>query len=412
MFQSQFYPFDKVSVSDSCWSLSTGPDGRIYASICTESMGGVSVYIARYNPQTDGLDYVLDVAEATGHHVDSGHATHCKIHYGFMPSLSDGVLYAATHLSAPPGNGFYYSSLSDWRHPRRGFSGSLLMAYDTAHDRLLWHDIMIPREGARCCCLDEQRGRIYSVSYPRDHLIVYDLDTRKPRDLGRIGSVNSQAIFSDRRGRVYTADQYGRLLRYDPDSDDLRELDCYVPVAPGQSGWHAVLYDVVEAPAGDCVYGISWNVEPQLFRYWPEDGPEGRMEPLGSVTQARDRTMPVSMFLDHAGGLVFGPDDALYYVRSEWPSGAEVDNILAQQMNHLNVEAVLMRLDPKTLEKREVHRLTRPQGPVNYATRGAMSQEGEMFFGMVCAAPNGFFRVRHEEWPESRSIEKSIRYWG
>ena len=62
--------------------------------------GGVA-HIMRYNEQTDSLNHVLNVAEAVGEPSDSGRASQSKIHYSFAPSAEDGILYAATHLSAP-----------------------------------------------------------------------------------------------------------------------------------------------------------------------------------------------------------------------------------------------------------------------------------------------------------------------
>ena len=65
----------------------------------------------------------------------------------------------------------------------------LTLAFDTATDEMLWWDTLIPREGCRCLLIDEERGLLYALSYPRDHFIIYDLEKRQSRDLGRIGSM-------------------------------------------------------------------------------------------------------------------------------------------------------------------------------------------------------------------------------
>ncbi len=36
----KWYPFTQHPDSDTCWSLSVGPDGRIYAAACAESVPG------------------------------------------------------------------------------------------------------------------------------------------------------------------------------------------------------------------------------------------------------------------------------------------------------------------------------------------------------------------------------------
>jgi len=69
--------------------------------------------------------------------------------------------------------------------------------------------------------MTKSAGCCNAISYPRDHFFIYDLKTRQRRDLGRIGSINSQTVFLDRRHRVWTTNDYGHLVRYTPDTDRL-----------------------------------------------------------------------------------------------------------------------------------------------------------------------------------------------
>jgi hypothetical protein len=170
----KWYPFTGHPDSDTCWSLSVGPDGRIYAAACAESVPGGVVKPVRYNEQRDDLDYLFNLAEKVD---DPGRASQCKIHYSFAPSMHDGVLYMATHLSGPPIDLPVYSPWFSWHDRKRGFRGSALLAYDTRKDQVLWWDTLIPKEGCRCLLHDEERGLLYAMSYPRDHFIIYDLKT-------------------------------------------------------------------------------------------------------------------------------------------------------------------------------------------------------------------------------------------
>ncbi len=101
-YSSKWYPFTGHPDADTCWSVSVGPDGRIYAAACAESVPGGVVKLVRYNEQKDALDYLFALDEMVEDPGDSGRATQCKIHYSFAPSMSDGILYMATHLSGPP----------------------------------------------------------------------------------------------------------------------------------------------------------------------------------------------------------------------------------------------------------------------------------------------------------------------
>ena len=101
-YRPTYHEFSERPLSDSCWGIQTGPDGRIYAAACIEHTGGQSVTVVRYDPAADRLQYLFDMDEVTGDLRDSGRATQCKIHYSFVPDPEHDLLYCATHLSGPP----------------------------------------------------------------------------------------------------------------------------------------------------------------------------------------------------------------------------------------------------------------------------------------------------------------------
>src|SRR5260370_29569362 len=245
----KWYPFTGHPDSDTCWSLSVGPDGRIYAAACAETVPGGVVKPVRYNEQRDDLDYLFDLAEKVDDPRDSGRASQLKIPYSFVPSMHDGVLYMATHLSGPPIDLPVYSPWYSWHDPKRCFRGSAVLPFDTSTDKVLSWDTLLPKDGSRCLLPRPHRGLLHPARYPRDHFIIYDLRTRKRRDVGRISSINPQALFLDKRHRVCTSSDYGRLVRYTPETDRLE-------ISPGllarhlnyQNAGHSVFYDLPPSP--------------------------------------------------------------------------------------------------------------------------------------------------------------------
>ncbi len=408
-YKVNWYQFTEHPNSDSCWSLSVGPDGRIYAAACCEGTPGGTVKLVRYNEETDSLDYLFDLAEMVDDPPESGRATQCKIHYSFVPSIGDGILYMATHLSGPPIDQPAYSPWRSWHDERRCFRGSALLALDTRTDDVLWWDTLIPKEGCRCLLHDEERGLLYALGYPRDHFYIYDIKSRQRRDIGRIGSVNAQVLFMDSRHRIWTSSDYGRLIRYDPERDRLETSPYILPHNPEfQTGWHSVFYDAAATPDGSCVYAVTWIAQPRLMRIWPEDGEWGRVEDLGPATQERDPTLPHDTFLDHCGGLTFAGDGKLYYVASRWRD--PVYNPLSEE--HQDREGVVWRMDPETLEREEVTLLKRPDAPAQYVSRGAVDHNGNLFFGHVGPRPVGLFRVEMPEDRKKKNAHLPIRIWG
>ncbi len=404
-----FYPFTEHPDSDTCWSLSVGPDGRIYAAACAEGVPGGTARVMRYNEERNALDYLFDVADKVNDPGDSGRATQCKIHYSFAPSLSDGILYMATHLSGPPIDQPVYSPWYSWHDPKRCFRGAALLAFDTRKSEVLWWDTMIPKEGCRCLVFDEDRGKLYALSYPRDHFIVYDVKTRKARHVGRIGSINGQAVFLDRRHRIYTSNDYGHLVRYTPETDRLEFSPEPLAYDRGyQTGWHSVFYDVAPAPDRESVYASTWIPAPRLMRIWINEGEWPRVEDLGKATQEVDRTFPQSMFQDHCGGLVFAGDGKLYYVASRWRDPKY--NPLPP--SHQQMEGVVWRLDPTTLKREEVAVLKHPNGFAQYVSRGAVDHNGDLFFGHIGNHPAGIFKVSMPADRKRKNAHLPIRVWG
>ncbi len=404
-----YFEFSKHPDSDSTWALSVGPDGRIYAGACAETVPGGVAWVVRYNEKKNALDYLFQADKLVDDPGDSGRATQCKIHYSFAPSMHDNIMYMATHLSGPPIDLPRYSPWLFWHDPKRCFRGAALIAYDTRRDKVLWWDTLIPKEGCRCLLHDEERGLLYALSYPRDHFIIYDIKKRERRDLGRIGSVNAQTLFLDRRHRVWTTNDDGQLIKYDPETDRLSASPFTLPHNPQfQTGWHSVFYDVAPSPDGECVYASTWIAQPHLMRIWPNEGEWPRVEDLGPGTQDRDPSFPVDTFLDHCGGLTFAGDGNLYYVASRWRDPVYMPTPSERKER----EGVVWRLNPVTLEREEVTTLNHPKNMAQYAARGAVDHNGDLFFAHIGSRPSGLFRV---EMPANRKRPNAhlpIRMWG
>jgi len=406
-YDTAFYRFNKWPDSDACWSLSTGPDGRIYAAACVEITPGSTVYLTRYNDQTNSIDYLLEMDKALGDPRDSGRATQCKIHYSFVPDSRNGILYMATHLSGPPKGRASFSPWHSW-YGNEMFRGSVLLAYDTSADKALWHDLMIPKQGCRCLCFDQKHDLFYALSYPLDHFIVYDLATRESYDMGRIGSVNCQAIFLDRFNRAVFADDQGYLVRYDHTNRKLERLFLRLPHEHFQTGWHSVLYDAVASPDNERVYFITWIADSHLIRYTPQEKGPGILEDMGRLTQERDPTVPMSTYQNHCGGLVFGNDGMLYMVAAKWERDFPVP-----LTRDIPAYGSVLRIDPETGSRSEVAKLRRPspEGSGHYVSRGARDRNGDIFFGHVGTVPVGFFKMKMNV-EEGRDNHLPLRIWG
>ncbi|MDD2709158.1 MAG: hypothetical protein PHV34_14320 [Verrucomicrobiae bacterium] len=258
--------FDQLPIHDTCWSLITGVDGRLYIGVCGEMTGGLSAFLASYDPRTEKVDYHFEVAEVFGIIPEKGEASQSKIHYSLL-SDSDGMIYGATHSTGAPLGDFLWRPWNCWTHPIKNFRGSCLFGYNPKKREILFTDMLLPREGTRCMAISNKRRKLFGISYPRNHFFIYDLEKHELRDLGRIGSINPQCIFLDPDENAYTTDDYGNLIRCDGEKEEIEEVGVQIAHASFRNGFHNVFYDVAPSPDGESVYGATWTFGERLFCY-------------------------------------------------------------------------------------------------------------------------------------------------
>jgi len=157
--QGPWYPFTEHPDSDTCWFAIGGtgrPDLRRGLRRGRAWRRGEAGALQR----TEGMGWTIFSTSPRWSTILATPATprSAKIHYSFAPSMHDHVMYMATHLSGPPIDLPVYNPWYSWHDKKRLFRGAALLAFDTQHDRVLWWDTMIPKEGCRCLLHDEERG--------------------------------------------------------------------------------------------------------------------------------------------------------------------------------------------------------------------------------------------------------------
>ncbi|MFH2068195.1 MAG: hypothetical protein ABII89_01860 [Candidatus Omnitrophota bacterium] len=383
--------FKELPLHDTCWSLITGVDGNIYIGICGEMTGGLSGYIASYNPKTEETEYLLEVAKALGVPSNNGQASHAKIHYSLVTD-KEGILYAATHCTGAPAGDFIWRPWNCWTHPIKNFSGSGLVVYDPRKKETLFTDFLLPNEGTRCMTLACKRKKLYGISYPRDHFFTYDLRRRKLRDLGRIGSINPQAIFLDPEENGYTTDDYGNIIKYDAGKEQLQDIDVQIPHASFRNGFHNVPYDVTPSLDGESVYGVTWAFGERLFRY---EFKKKKIYDFGKACGEESEEWS-HIIKSHTGGLVFGDDGNLYFV----------SNLVLRGKSSPH----LIRFNPETLKREIVEEITCQGKPADHISRATFDSFGNLYFAEVGNKPTKIFKFEGAKTADT--TKRVFRHWG
>jgi len=383
--------FRELPEHETIWSMTSGIKGEIYVGICCEMTGGVSAYLARLNPDSGKTDYLLEVATALGVPAENGQATHAKVHFCLMQD-DDGLIYAATHCTGAPLNDFIWRPWNCWTHPQKHFSGSGILIYDPYKDNVLFSDIFLPREGSRCMALASKRKKIYGISYPRDHFFIYDIAKKELKDAGRIGSINPECMFIDAQENAYTTDDYGNILKYDADREEIVELGVQLPHAPFRDGFHNVFYDIAPCPDGESVMGVTWTFGDRLFRY---DYKKNKIYDYGNA-YGKEEEEWFHIINTHTAGLIFGRDGLCYYCSNLIDNGKSTPH--------------LIRVNVETGQKEDLGAILYQGRPTDHFSRAANDANGNLYFAETGACPTKLFKYT----PENKSkLHKNIRrYWG
>ena len=381
--------FDRLPEHDTCWAFIEGTDGKLYTGVCGEITGGLSAYVAGYDPRTKKMDYLVEMATAVGHPADNGEATHSKVHKSLLQDV-DGTIYAATHCTGAPEGDWLWRPWNCWNHPRKFFCGAGLVAM-RPDGEILYSKIILNKEGSRCMALAPKRRKIYGMSYPKNHFFIYDLETRETRDLGRLGNINPQAVFTDAAENGYTTDDFGKIIRYDADKDRLEDTGLQIPHVSWRNGYHNTLYDIVCDPEENRVWGVTWTWGQRLFSL---DFDTMKLTDYGPALEEADQWSHI--IHTHVGGMVFGSDRKLYFT--------------ANRQTAEGSHPVLVRFDPETAERTVLGPLAVKGIPADHIARGALGTDGCLYFSEAGNTPTKLFRcdLGFNRKPQF----KNHRFWG
>ena len=115
---------------------------------------------------------------------------------------------------------------------QEGYPGAHYMAYDPKTGRVQDFGIGPRYEGINTGAYDPKFNRIYGLTHPRGHFVYYDVATGAKVDMGRMNNWDSicRTLGIDDEGNVYGSFGAGRIYKYDPRTDNVRELSVQVPI--------------------------------------------------------------------------------------------------------------------------------------------------------------------------------------
>lgn len=206
------------------FSLCEGRNGKIYVGTAAY---GRNSYLVEFDPATEKMRIVLDTHKLVGLPLTpTGYAAQSKLHTRNFVGPS-GKIYVGSKQG--------YPTAAEKEALARGekipvYQGGYVMTYDPATDSCENLGMPMPLtaeqiaagkkegEGVIDVTADEERGLIYVITCEEQHWMLYDVKTKKYRDLGPIlRNQPNTLIDAQGRGTAITADY--RVARYDPATD-------------------------------------------------------------------------------------------------------------------------------------------------------------------------------------------------
>ncbi len=258
-------------------SLIAASDGNIYLPPATHSDLGASIWLVRYDPASYKMDMVFEARSQFGKQIGFDGLWDSKIHTGIKEG-KDGKLYFAGMIG-----GSYATMYTHMVHPS-GYMGGHLYEYDLKTGRTV--DLGIPHRYSSIIAadLDLDKNTIYMLNWPQSEFLIYPLDTKIVRNLGTVsyhptGPNNRRLqwgrdLFVWRDHTVWTTNNFGCFVKYDPVVDDLIDTRIALP----QNGVMRV-HVYGRGPTEGKVYGTTaagW-----MFEFDPA---LGKLVELGPVT--------------------------------------------------------------------------------------------------------------------------------
>ncbi len=335
------------------FSLCEGLNGKIYVGTAAY---GRNAYLVEFDPVTETMRVVLDVHKLAGLPLTAtGYAAQSKLHTRNFVGPS-GKIYVGSKQG--------YASVAEKQMLERGesipvYRGGYVMVYDPATDRSENLGMPMPLtderiaagkkegEGVIDVTADEARGLIYVITCEEQHWMLYDMKSKKFRELGPILRDQPNTLI-DSQGRATAITSDWQVARYNPDTDKVSVDSLMVDGKPfgefigegrvhpdwrlaadGRTAYLQLLNDLrmfrvdLSAPEGQSVIAVN------LGNRIEGEGPDSR----GSISIAPDGRVYSMVRVDNKTG--FGTGYLHHLVRFD-PSSSTMNDLGVLKVSNPN----------------------------------------------------------------------------
>ncbi len=241
-------------------SMGTSPNGDIYAGICnysyaqglTEELNGA--HLVRYSPQEDRVYDLGDMQDVTGQRTQTTAYAQSKIHTPILFD-ADGTAWFGTHSVERD----YLPGGKQKLYPDK-YPGGHWICYEPAKNRFTDFGIATPGESIMGMAYDPVRRKIFGTTHEKSLLVEYDIKTQTSLVRATVGKYPTRMMAYLADGSIYTFDERGWVIRYNPDKQTIERTGLRIP----NGGCEADLISVFSLCTDSSrthLYGISTLID-------------------------------------------------------------------------------------------------------------------------------------------------------
>jgi len=398
---------------DSMWSgLYAARSGKLYIGLCTHAE---AAHFYEFDPATQKMQHVADLTEFKGER-GLGIRTSGKIH---------------VRMGEDDAGRIYFGDFCEDTGPEcvdpASYRGPHWFRYDPQQERLEILGEINRQWGLLGFVLEPKYQRLYGLAED-GQLYTFDLRRKITTDLGRGDDWDiCRTIFCDDAGNVYGSFATGRIWKYDPRQDRLLDLvsprlpldprslprTMSNPMIDRKVYWRVIEWDPVDRVA----YGIMGG-DSMLFRYDPDDGPEGTVTPLVRMCAERYLRGPPQLIPFSTLALTIAGNRCIYYAPvlsvafdysgQSWDVADERRFTAQLAGEAAPPQSMLVEYDLATGRRRELGQMRIADGRRVYGLGGACTgkQDGQLYFvGAVEARdPQRVANTIDDRWPYSMAL--------
>lgn len=223
-------------------------DGRIWFAMSSH-LPTTHCQLLFFDPTTEKIEFVADIGRALDADADLS-ISQGKVHVKAFEW--EGWLYGATHIG-------YYDRADHVATPgriksRAPYPGGLFFKVELGTGQFQALGTAPPEEGIISMVLDRERSRIFGLTWPSGRLLRLDLNQGTVVDCGaacgdaEVGldcaeTVCRGLVVDPRNGCLYWSRDSGNVMKYDPATHSIYQLDCLLGSSRQREIWRTVTWD-------------------------------------------------------------------------------------------------------------------------------------------------------------------------